>query len=143
MGKQRLFSVLGHLTLIFHYCLEISLHLLMHIFFQHMLSVFLLCYCSFSPFPGKQQQSLMAEWSSPPADHLQPLCKSCPSSGSTHPIVFCLCCQCCGQDGRARVMGEESDAGLTNMPDPKQRGQWEHSFPRTWIILLVINKRRN
>lgn len=29
------------------------------------------------------------------------------------------------------------------MPDLKQRGQWELSFPRTWIILLVINKGRN
>ena len=35
-----------------------------------------------------------------------------------------------------------SDAGLVNMPDLKQRGQWEHSSSRNWMILLVINKRR-
>lgn len=70
MGKERIFYVLGHLALIFHYRLEITLHLLIHIFL-HMLPVFLLCCGSFLPFPGKQQQGVMPEWPPPPADHLQ------------------------------------------------------------------------
>lgn len=138
MGKNLLCPWTSNINL--HYCLEVSLHLLMCMLFLYMFPVFLSCYCSFSPFPDKRQQGVMAD-PSPSRSCPSCLCSSCACSGSVHPTVFCLCCPCWGEDGRARAMGEESDTGLTNMPDFKQRGQWEHSFPRTRIILLVINKR--
>lgn len=112
----------------------------MHIFFLHMLPVFLSCDCSFSLLAGKRQQGVVAEWPPPLADRLPPaFVVAAPALAPSIPQLFLPLLSVLGEDGRARAMGkEESDAGLT-----KQRGQWEHSFPRKWIILLVINKRRN
>lgn len=136
MGKENLLCpCTSNINL--HYCLEISLYLLICMFFLPVLPVFLSYYCSFSPSPSKWQQDVTAE---PSHSRLSP---STPALALSTPRFSASAVRAEGGDGRAEAMGEEADASLRNMPDLKQKGQWEHSFPRTWIILLVINKRRN